>query len=54
MSTISPAARFAERTTHLRASTIREMLKVTQQPDVINGTVIRSPRSSSILKRSLS
>ncbi len=36
MSTISRAARFAERTAHLRASTIREMLKVTQQPDVIS------------------
>jgi 2-aminoadipate transaminase len=36
MSTISRAARFAERTSHLRASTIREMLKVTQQPDVIS------------------
>jgi len=36
MSTISRAAKFAERTTHLRASTIREMLKVTQQPDVIS------------------
>src|SRR5580700_5590261 len=34
MSTISRAARFAERTAHLRASTIRERLKVTQQPDV--------------------
>jgi 2-aminoadipate transaminase len=36
MSTISRASRFAERTAHLRASTIREMLKVTQQPDVIS------------------
>ena len=36
MSTVSRAARFAERTAHLRASTIREMLKVTQQPDVIS------------------
>ncbi|HVN70253.1 MAG TPA: PLP-dependent aminotransferase family protein [Candidatus Binatia bacterium] len=36
MSTISRAAAFAERTAHLRASTIREMLKVTQQPDVIS------------------
>lgn len=36
MSTISRAAKFAERTAHLRASTIREMLKVTQQPDVIS------------------
>ena len=27
---------FAERTARLRASTIREMLKVTQQPDVIS------------------
>ena len=36
MSTISRAAKFAERTSHLRASTIREMLKVTQQPDVIS------------------
>src|SRR3984957_20116916 len=36
MSTISRATKFAERTSHLRASTIREMLKVTQQPDVIS------------------
>src|SRR5665213_3613582 len=36
MSTISKAAKFAERTSHLRASTIREMLKVTQEPDVIS------------------
>jgi 2-aminoadipate transaminase len=36
MSTISRAAKFAERIAHLRASTIREMLKVTQQPDVIS------------------
>lgn len=36
MSTVSRAAKFAERTSRLRASTIREMLKVTQQPDVIS------------------
>ncbi len=36
MTTVSRAAQFAERTAHLRASTIREMLKVTQQPDVIS------------------
>jgi len=36
MTTISRAAQFAVRTAHLRASTIREMLKVTQQPDVIS------------------
>jgi 2-aminoadipate transaminase len=36
MTTISRAAQFAQRTAHLRASTIREMLKVTQQPDVIS------------------
>ncbi|MBV8491439.1 MAG: PLP-dependent aminotransferase family protein [Candidatus Eremiobacteraeota bacterium] len=36
MTTTSKAARFAERTARLRASTIREMLKVTQQPDVIS------------------
>ncbi|HXB83956.1 MAG TPA: PLP-dependent aminotransferase family protein [Candidatus Acidoferrum sp.] len=36
MTTISRAAKFAERTARLRASTIREMLKVTQQPDVIS------------------
>jgi 2-aminoadipate transaminase len=36
MTTVSRAARFAERTATLRASTIREMLKVTQQPDVIS------------------
>jgi 2-aminoadipate transaminase len=36
MTTVSRAAKFAARTGHLRASTIREMLKVTQQPDVIS------------------
>lgn len=36
MATVSRAAKFAQRTAHLRASTIREMLKVTQQPDVIS------------------
>lgn len=36
MTTASRAAKFAERTSRLRASTIREMLKVTQQPDVIS------------------
>ncbi len=36
MTAISRAAKFAERTSRLRASTIREMLKVTQQPDVIS------------------
>lgn len=36
MATASRTARFAQRTAHLRASTIREMLKVTQQPDVIS------------------
>jgi len=36
MATVSRLAKFAERTAHLRASTIREMLKVTQQPDVIS------------------
>jgi len=36
MSIISRSARFAQRTAHLRASTIREMLKVTQQPEVIS------------------
>ncbi|MFZ0365926.1 MAG: PLP-dependent aminotransferase family protein [Candidatus Cybelea sp.] len=36
MTTISRAAQFAQRTAHLRVSTIREMLKVTQQPDVIS------------------
>jgi 2-aminoadipate transaminase len=33
---ISRGAKFAQRTNRLRASTIREMLKVTQQPDVIS------------------
>jgi len=33
---LSRSAKFAERTSRLRASTIREMLKVTQQPDVIS------------------
>lgn len=36
MPAISRSAQFAERTARLRASTIREMLKVTQQPDVIS------------------
>lgn len=36
MAIISRAAQFAQRTAHLRASTIREMLKVTQQPDIIS------------------
>jgi 2-aminoadipate transaminase len=36
MAIVSRAAQFAQRTAHLRASTIREMLKVTQQPDVIS------------------
>jgi 2-aminoadipate transaminase len=36
MTTISRATQFAQRTAHLRASTIREMLKVTQQHDVIS------------------
>ena len=36
MTAVSRAAKFAERTARLRASTIREMLKVTQQPDVIS------------------
>ncbi len=36
MTTASSRARFSQRTARLRASTIREMLKVTQQPDVIS------------------
>lgn len=36
MATVSRTARFAARTAHMRASTIREMLKVTAQPDVIS------------------
>ena len=36
MATASGTARFAARTGRMRASTIREMLKVTQQPDVIS------------------
>ena len=36
MTTLARTARYAKRTAHLRASTIREMLKVTQQPDVIS------------------
>jgi 2-aminoadipate transaminase len=36
MKAISRAAKFAQRTDRLRASTIREMLKVTQQADVIS------------------
>ncbi len=36
MRTAASSARFARRTARLRASTIREMLKVTQQPDVIS------------------
>jgi 2-aminoadipate transaminase len=36
MATVSRNARYAERTAHLRVSTIREILKVTQRPDVIS------------------
>ncbi|MBV8245710.1 MAG: PLP-dependent aminotransferase family protein [Candidatus Eremiobacteraeota bacterium] len=36
MATIPRATQFAARTSRLRASTIREMLKVTQRPDVIS------------------
>ncbi|PZR56351.1 MAG: aminotransferase [Candidatus Meridianibacter frigidus] len=36
MATIPRTARFAARTSRLRASTIREMLKATQRPDVIS------------------
>ncbi|HZZ63996.1 MAG TPA: hypothetical protein VFE17_00730, partial [Candidatus Baltobacteraceae bacterium] len=36
MDTAKRAARFAARTSRMRASTIREMLKLTQQPDVIS------------------
>ena len=36
MATVSRTARFAARTARMRVSTIREMLKVTQQPDVIS------------------
>ena len=36
MTAVSRSAKFAERTARLRASTIREMLKVTQQPDIIS------------------
>src|SRR5690348_10140513 len=36
MATVSRTVRFAARTARMRASTIREMLKVTQQPDVIS------------------
>src|SRR5579872_4244723 len=36
MAIVSRTARFAARTARMRASTIREMLKVTQQPDVIS------------------
>lgn len=36
MTTIPCAVKFATRTSRMRASTIREMLKVTQQPDVIS------------------
>jgi 2-aminoadipate transaminase len=36
MATVSRTAKYAERTSRLRASAIREMLKVTQQPDVIS------------------
>ncbi len=36
MATIQRTARFAARTSRMRASTIREMLKVTQRPDVIS------------------
>lgn len=36
MATVSRTVRFAARTAHMRASSIREMLKVTLQPDVIS------------------
>jgi 2-aminoadipate transaminase len=36
MAIVSRTVRFAARTARMRASTIREMLKVTQQPDVIS------------------
>ncbi len=36
MATIPQTVRFAARTRRMRASTIREMLKVTQQPDIIS------------------
>jgi 2-aminoadipate transaminase len=36
MTTAASSTRFSRRTARLRASTIREMLKVTQQPDVIS------------------
>ncbi|HEX5275367.1 MAG TPA: PLP-dependent aminotransferase family protein [Candidatus Rubrimentiphilum sp.] len=36
MATVPRTVRFAARTAHMRASTIREMLKVTLQPDVIS------------------
>ncbi|MDQ2663876.1 MAG: PLP-dependent aminotransferase family protein [Candidatus Eremiobacteraeota bacterium] len=36
MENVSRTAKFAARTSRMRASTIREMLKVTQQPDVIS------------------
>ena len=36
MATVSRTVQFAARTARMRASTIREMLKVTQQPDVIS------------------
>jgi 2-aminoadipate transaminase len=36
MTSATSTARFARRTARLRASTIREMLKITQQPDIIS------------------
>ena len=36
MATIPRAVKFAARSSHMRASAIREVLKVTQQPDVIS------------------
>ncbi|MHB8462971.1 MAG: hypothetical protein ACYDA1_10010, partial [Vulcanimicrobiaceae bacterium] len=36
MTTLARSARFAERTARMRASTIREMLKVTGRPEVIS------------------
>jgi 2-aminoadipate transaminase len=36
MATVPRTAKFAERTARLRTSTIRDLLKVTQQPDVIS------------------
>ena len=50
MSTDFHTTRFAERTARLRSSAIRDMFKVTQQPDVISfGPACRRPSFSQVM-----